>query len=433
MTIRLNNSFERLGATAGRGFISAVAGRSFTCAVAAGGLIWLAAAWFGVQSAAAETPPVLVVPRSEAPLQIVSPPRQVERAEGEWELVELADRRLRVPAQWLPAGAKTHRLIAVVPPAGNGPGARRFMPQKSTKKAASNGSLRFVAVDDKSLRVDEGERPVLVYNHGEIVGSQVPEHDWRRARSCYVHPVWGLDGERLTDDFPSDHYHHHGIFWAWPHVEIDGRDYDLWTCSNIRQRFVRWIDRRAGPAAAELAVENGWFIEGKKAMVEIVRLRAFRASDDARAVDFEFVWTPVDRPIALRGAEEKGYGGFSMRFAVRRKWFTAIAVPGRVSGDDLVNVRLPWADLTYPFGGASSRSGAALFVDPAAPDYPPAWLTRHFGVLCVGWPGVEGKTFPPGEPIRLAYRVWIHKSALGSDRLQRAYQGYAESAKTRWE
>ena len=37
------------------------------------------------------------------------------------------------------------------------------------------------------------------------------------------------------------------------------------------------------------------------------------------------------------------------------------------------------------------------------------WLTRHYGVLCLGWPGVQPKPFPVGEPIHCRYRVWIHR------------------------
>jgi AcrR family transcriptional regulator len=34
-------------------------------------------------------------------------------------------------------------------------------------------------------------------------------------RSCYIHPLYGLDGEVMTEDFPVDHRHHRGVFWAW--------------------------------------------------------------------------------------------------------------------------------------------------------------------------------------------------------------------------
>lgn len=416
--------------------LNATFGRAFMRSAAAFLLLILFA---GLHPAIAAEPPTLVVPRSDLTLQIAAPARQMEDASGDWELVELDGDQTVVPAQLSPAiaddGASADgrwRVLAAIPPSKNGDGPRRFLLQRSKHKPDEAAAMKMTEADEKSIRIDESGRPVLVYNHGEITCPRVPESDSRRNRACYVHPLWGIDGERLTDDFPSDHYHHHGIFWTWPHVIIDGRQYDLWADSKIRQKFVNWIHRLPGPVAAELAVENGWFIEGNKVMAERVLIRAFRTAGDARALDFEFVFTPIGRPISLRGAEQKSYGGLTMRFAVRSKEDTAITVPNGRTLEDLSNTRLPWADLTYPFTGNAAPSGASLFVDPGHPDYPPTWHTRHYGPLCIGWPGVQGKTFQPGNPIRLKYRVWIHKNALDNRQLQRAYQGYADAMKVHW-
>jgi hypothetical protein len=85
--------------------------------------------------------------------------------------------------------------------------------------------------------------------------------------------------------------------------------------------------------------------------------------------------------------------------------------------------------LTAKFASAPGPSGAAIFIDPAHPDYPPEWLTRHYGVLCVGWPGVDGKTFPAAKPIRCRYRVWIHRGNVEADALKKAYADYSRWAK----
>jgi hypothetical protein len=292
-------------------------------------------------------------------------------------------------------------------------------------KPGTKVAFQFRDLNDKSIELREGDRPVFAYNHGVITNPKVPAKDARRSRACYVHPLYGLDGEVLTDDFPKDHYHHHGIFWAWPHVGIDGKEYDLWVYNNIQQRFVRWIAREAGPVAAVLAVENGWFVGDKKVMIERVWLRAYRAAGDNRALDLEFAWIPVDRPITLRGAEGKSYGGLNVRFAVRNEKESVITVPSGRTKDDLPDTPLAWADLSAPFGAKSGPSGAAIFVDPGHPDYPPTWLTRHYGCQCVGWPGVKPKTFEPGVPIRLNYRIWIHRGQPDTAAIKAAYDGYA--------
>ncbi len=287
--------------------------------------------------------------------------------------------------------------------------------------------FRFEDTDGKSLKLlDEQGKPVLVYNYGTITGKDVPASDHRRTRASYVHPVWGLSGEVITDDFPKDHYHHHGIFWTWPHVKVDGKEHDLWLGNTIHDKFVRWIRRDVGPEDALLAVENGWFVGEKKVMVERVSIRIHKATEDSRSLDFEFTWTPTDKPVTLLGAGGKSYGGLTMRFAPRSREDTVITVPSGRTTADLPDTPLKWADFTSRFGDSANPSGAAIFVHPDHPDYPPTWLTRHYGPLCVGWPGVKPKTLAPGESVRMNYRIWIHRTAVDVDRLKKAYESYTE-------
>lgn len=296
---------------------------------------------------------------------------------------------------------------------------------------APQSPFSFHESEGVTLRVEQSGKPVLAYNFGTITNEKVPVTEHRRSRACYVHPVWGLNGEILTDDFPKDHYHHHGIFWTWPHVKIDGQQHDLWAGSTIAQRFERWLVRRTGHLAAVLAVENGWYVGPKRVMRERVWIRVWRATETSRCVDFDLTFIPEDRPIELWGAEGKSYGGFTMRFKPGPRSETLITVPqGKTSGD-LPDTPLAWADFTSKFEGATQRSGAAIFVPPHHPDFPPTWLTRYYGPLCVGWPGVKSKTFPPGEPIRLSYRVWIHRSAVEPEDLAAAYADYEAAAKVR--
>ncbi len=364
------------------------------------------ALWFllAARAGIAETEPVLAVPGADTPLQLSIPlPKNIHLdAAGPWQLVEKDYPENKIAVQIVPvitdegtASESAFSMMANIPSRKDGPAVRQFYLKPATRNADGKPAFKFQDVDDKSLKLFEGPTPVLVYNHGEITNDKVPVKDSRRTRACYVHPVWGLQGEVLTDDFPKDHFHHHGIFWAWPHVGIGENEYDLWMYRDIKQQFVRWICRQSGPAGAVLAVENGWFVEGKKVMIERCWLRTFSADDASRSLDFEFTFIPVDNPITLRGAEGKSYGGLTMRFAVKDEKESVITVPNGSAQEDLSETPLPWADMTYPFTSPSTPSGAALFISPEHPDYPPTWLTRHYGPLCIGWPGVRDKTFAP--------------------------------------
>ena len=195
----------------------------------------------------------------------------------------------------------------------------------------------------------------------------------------------------------------------------------------IRTQFERWLRREAGPAGAVLGVQNGWFLGDRKVVDENVWMRVLPATRDGQAMDIELTLTPLTEPLTLRGAEGKSYGGLTLRFAPRAGE-TIITTPEGRSKEDLPIAHLPWADLSAQFAGASATSGAAVFIAPTHPNYPPEWLTRHYGVLCVGWPGVEAQIFSPGKPIRCAYRVWIHRGAPEAVQLKQVYADYARGS-----
>ena len=287
------------------------------------------------------------------------------------------------------------------------------------RASTSRKGFRFEAVSDKSLKLLEGEQPVLVYNHGVITSLSAPK---AKGRSSYFHPVYGLDGEVLTDDFPKDHENHRGLHWAWPHIKIDDREVDLWSLRDIRHEFQRWLAKEADSKGAVLGVENGWFVGDKKVMQEKVWARIHPASPQGRFIDLELTLKPEERPIALWGAEGKSYGGLTFRFGPRSK--TIITVPSGRSSDDLLITRLPWADLSGDLKGKDALSGATVFVDPKHPSYPPTWMTRHYGLLAVGWPGIEPKSLEAGKTVSLGYRIWIHRGVPEAAEIQKVYDTY---------
>jgi hypothetical protein len=388
--------------------------------------------------------PVLVVPAAKAMLTaVIDVPSRLSSRSG-WQLTEVDEPKNRLAAQTIVKIAADGtvdrglaRIVVEIPPAADSAAPRRFRLEPANVAQGSGSAFAFSDDSPASLRITERKKPVLVYNHGVITDTKVPLKDGRGSRACYIHPLWGLNGEVLTDDFPKDHYHHHGVFWAWPHVEIgtgkDAENHDLWMYKNIAQKFVGWLNRDAGPLAGVLGVENGWFVGDRKVMIERVWIEVAKATSTERAVDLDFTWIPVDRPITLRGAEGKSYGGLTIRFAVKREKDSTITVPAGSASKDLPETPLPWADLTDTFAGQKQPSGAAIFIPRDHPNYPPTWLTRHYGPLCVGWPGVNGQTFEPGKPIHLRYRIWIHSGAVGGPALKSAYEAYLAAQETHWE
>jgi hypothetical protein len=375
----------------------------------------------------------LAVPPTSNAVPIAVPSQ--ERSQQQFVLVDARRPDAVVPAALAPVPTKsglvdrgTQAVVATLPLAPDQAYGRRMELQvKGDPGTQDSKRFRFSEVNDDSLLLWDGNQRVLVYNHGMMLPEGVPAD---RRRSTYVHPLYGLDGEVLSDDFPRDHYHHRGLFWAWPHVRVAGQHYDLWMIQGIKQRFERWLVRDEAATAATLAVESGWYVGDRKMVQERIWLRVYPVTDDTRCIDVDCYWIPVDEPLTLAGAAGKSYGGLTLRYAPRTD--TVITTPLGNGSADLSMTPLAWADFSARFEGRDRFSGAALFVADDHPDYPPTWLTRHYGALCIGWPGVEAQTFPAGQPIHCRYRVWVHRDAPSPEAVQQAYDAYLIGLKLKW-
>lgn len=315
-----------------------------------------------------------------------------------------------------------------------------------------------VETKDQGATLLENEKPLWIYNTKFQKNPRVPEKDPRCMAACYIHPLFGLEGEQLTDDAPRDHYHHHGVFWNWPHVQVHRENgsvenYDTWTGNTrLKQLFVKYGPIHVTEKSAQITVENGWFLapkineytwdeNGKPSSEKLVSeeltitTHPMQERDGlrSRAIDLDFTWTIGKDAISLQGAEGKSYGGLTIRFRPstdKPGGDSIITVPSGVAEQDLPEAPLKWADYTSVFGRDEAgkpqgkQTGAAIFVAPDHPDYPPTWLTRYYGPLCLGWPGVKKQTFTPGEKIRLSYRIWIHDRKVSVEEIQTAYEEY---------
>jgi hypothetical protein len=297
---------------------------------------------------------------------------------------------------------------------------------QAARYTAGKGSIikgpgfRLVEQPGERLQVLEGDAPVLTYNWGDQLKEGVPAD---RTRSCYIHPVWGMDGEVLTDDFPKDHYHHRGLSWMWNRVRVGGREVDIWTLKGIRQKFSQWLVQRADEYSARLLAENHWVMDGQPVAKETVEIYAFPAEKSGRTIDISLTLESLGQPIELLGEITKGYGGLCLRFAPREE--TMITTPAGRQAKDSDHLKFPWADLSGRFGGRRETSGAAIFAHPTNPGEPHEWTLRHYGFLGPNWPGMTTATLQPKKPVTLQYRIWVHRGDAAAGGVGAAYGPYA--------
>ena len=262
---------------------------------------------------------------------------------------------------------------------------------------------RFVIQDiggDRVMVLEDG-KPYLVYNFGPQLKMGAPED---RKRCCYIFPVYTPAGVSVTDDFPKDHYHHRGLFWAWPVIETASGTYDLWTLKGAEHRFKKWLEQESGETAASLTVDNGWYIKGKEVALENVHIN-MRPSD-ATHRDFSVTLTiTAHEPMTIRGSldNSKGYGGFSARFAPREG--TIVRTDQGVLEGDEDHGRHSWAELEASYEG--KKAVLRIAGEGSNPGSPQEWCLRQYGFVGANFPGVAGYRLEPSKPLILKYRVTV--------------------------
>ena len=276
-------------------------------------------------------------------------------------------------------------------------------------------------LDPASGQVDlfEGGKPVLRYifktvEPGSLLSEVAPANRiYARARSDYIHPLYGLSGEVLTRDWPVDHPHHRGIYWAWPEVDWRGQRGDLHALQKVFARPVGKCTVISGPVFAQIEAENIWRWESGESLVhERAVIRAYRGTGADRIVDLEFQFTALNEPVLLARRGTDKYGGLNIRLArVTDQEITFHTDPTNAAP------RMAWAELSGRFSDAPRPSGIVVLQHRANPDYPGDWIK---------YPDLNWfqPTFPasgtryelkPGTPLVLRFRLWLHRGAPAGD------------------
>jgi hypothetical protein len=99
-----------------------------------------------------------------------------------------------------------------------------------------------------TLKISQDGQPVLEYQAepGAFPRENISE---RYRRGGYLHPIFTPSGRVVTDDFPANHTHHHGVWSPWTHTEFEGRHPDFWNMGEGKGRveFVEVAGSWSGP------------------------------------------------------------------------------------------------------------------------------------------------------------------------------------------
>jgi hypothetical protein len=298
--------------------------------------------------------------------------------------------------------------------------------ERSTPSPASAG-LRAEQKEDGVL-ILEGEKAVFFYQRA------TKSLEGKFPRANYLHPLYDLDGNVLTEDFPKDHFHHRGIFWAWHQLRADGRKAgDSWETRDfvwdVRDVAISTPDERSLVLKARVlwisSLQPGGGVP-KPLVEETTTITVHRATRGNRMIDFDIRLLALEKNLMIGGSEdEKGYGGFSARIRIPRNARFAGrngAVEPKVNAVEAG----PWMDLSGCFDASDTQSGVAILTHPSLPVFPPPWILRgEPGMQNAVYPGRQAVPFSSIKPTELRYRLVIHRGDAGQariDQLQREYE-----------
>ena len=292
--------------------------------------------------------------------------------------------------------------------------------------AQESPPLKAVTTDD-GVWLQEGNSRVLFYQR------QPKSKDGKYTRANYVHPLLDLDGESLTEDFPADHPHHRGIFWAWHQVTIGGTSVgDPWALKDCGWD-IRDVKVEPGDDAISLRTTVHWvsprWTDAKGVQKPFVReqavIRVHRAEKDRRIVDFEISLTALEADTRIGGATPTpGYGGFSPRLRLPKD-VRFLGPKGEVQPLPGPVEAVPWIDVSGTFA-ANRISGVSMLIHPTTPGFPQPWILRRRGSMQNPvYPGATPVLLPREKPLVLRYRLVIHREAVEEKQVNLWHREYA--------
>lgn len=230
------------------------------------------------------------------------------------------------------------------------------------------------------------------------------------SRNNYFHPVYDLNGNCITEDYPSDHLHHRGIFWAWHQVLVDGKQIcDAWDIKNFSQNVSQFEFTRDAKMNGVVKYTSFWHTNDKPDdafLMENTKVIVYPKTKNYRRIDFTISLRALEKNLSIGGADnEKGYGGFTVRMKTNNKTvFT-----------DSKNKKITPTNLSLPAGqyidisNSENKSGVTIISWLQNPGEE-QWILRQTGsAQNCSWPGREPVSLSVTQPTILRYTLLIHR------------------------
>jgi hypothetical protein len=235
----------------------------------------------------------------------------------------------------------------------------------AAKTADTEKGARAIQANGR-IELRLGDRLVAAYRTEGVLPRPGIAEGFRR--DGYLHPLLTPGGRQVTDDYPSNHQHHHGVWTAWTKTTFQGRAPDFWNMGDRKGRVElvavdtiwsgpvhagfrarhRLVDLTTTPPAT--ALEETWE----------VRLFDLGPELNRKLHLLELTFTQrcaTDAPLEL---PEYHYGGLGVRGnwawngAGASRWLTSAGIADPIKGNA---TRARWCWLGGPLDGGVAGVG----------------------------------------------------------------------------
>ena len=259
-------------------------------------------------------------------------------------------------------------------------------------------------------------------------------------RGGYLHPILTPSGKQVTDDFPTNHIHHHGVWWAWTHTKFQGREPDFWNMGDNKGRVefdgvdATWSGPVHGGFRSHLRQVDLLADKPVTALNETWEVRAYAPPAGVQSY-WVFDVTVEDRCATGDALElpEYRYGGIGLRGngawngKDKVNFLTSDGETDRLKGNA---ARGRWCDMWGEVDGA--KAGIAILGHPSnfrAPQPMRLHPTEPFFNFAPQQAG--DMAIKPGETFTARYRFVVHDGPPDRAELDRLWNDYANPPEVR--
>jgi len=245
-------------------------------------------------------------------------------------------------------------------------------------------------------------------------------------RCHYIHPLYGPDGTRLTEDFPADHLHHRGIFWAWHQILVDKKPVsDGWELKNFQQK-VTSVEFLLKKGIGLLNTTTEWksplWENGTKPYLkENTSITIHPKTGNYRRIDFEIRMKALTDRLSIGGSDdEKGYSGFSTRLKLPSD-LTFTGGNGLVQPMNTAIEAGNSMNINGSFLNGEKRGGVVIWSSPTNPAPATSWILRKSASMQnAAFPGRNPIAIPFDQPLVLNYSLLVYQGEMNAKQIKKA-------------